>query len=415
MKLIVWVILLFTVAVVAATALGGNDGLVSIYWQGWRADLSLNLFLLLFLGCSGLIVALVLAARGLVGLPGRARRWREQRRERAAQQALREALAEYFSARYGRARKAAERALDLQPDTPALQGDLDFRLLAQLLVAGSLHRLQDRSRRDAVLAEAHAAARKGSALQPADDAVRMLAAEWALEDRDPERAQELLAALPPGAARRTQALRLKLQAARLARQPLQALHMARLLAKHQAFSPLVAQSLLRSLASEALETAHDPQQLQRLWTEFDAAERRDPQLAARAASRAAQLQAFEDARAWLLPFWERLGELSPEDREAIALALVAACPGMPPDWLPRLESAAQTYGQEPAVLAAVGHAYAQRQLWGKARQMLEQAAASANLPGRARRGAWRELAALARHEGDEARAAGYERAAALID
>lgn len=415
MKSIIWVILLFTIAVVAATALGSNDGLVSIYWQGWRADLSLNLFLLLFLGGSALVVALVLGTRGLFSLPQRARRWREQRRERAAQQALREALAEYFSARYGRARKAAERALDLQPESPELQGDLDFRLLAQLLVAGSLHRLQDRTRRDAVLAEAHAAARKGSAVQPAADAVRMLGAEWALEDRDPARAQELLAALPPGAARRTQALRLKLQAARLSRQPLEALHTARLLAKHQAFSPLVAQSLLRSLAGETLETAHDLQQLQRLWAEFDPAERRDPQVAARAAARAVQLQACEDARNWLLPFWDRLGELSPEDRETIALALVAASPGMPQDWLPRLESAAQTYGQEPAILAAVGHAYAQRQLWGKARVLLEQAAAAASLPGRARRGAWRELAAMAREEGDEARAARYERAAAQID
>ncbi len=85
------------------------------------------------------------------------------------------------------------------------------------------------------------------------------------------------------------------------------------------------------------------------------------------------------------------------------------------DWLPRLEQAVQTYGQEPAVLAAAGMALAERQLWGKARRLLEQAAASPQLAGRARRAAWRELARQARDEGDEARAAQCERAAAGID
>lgn len=46
MRSIVWLLLLAVVAVVGATALGANDGLVTLYWMGWRADLSLNLFLI---------------------------------------------------------------------------------------------------------------------------------------------------------------------------------------------------------------------------------------------------------------------------------------------------------------------------------------------------------------------------------
>ena len=49
----------------------------------------------------------------------------------------------------------------------------------------------------------------------------------------------------------TQALRLRLQASRLARQPMEALRTARLLAKHQAFSKVAAQGLLRSEAQIA--------------------------------------------------------------------------------------------------------------------------------------------------------------------
>lgn len=419
MRGVIWIVLLFVVAVVAATTLGGNDGLVSIYWGGWRADLSLNLFVIALLAGCLVLMSAAQALNALVSLPQRASEWRALRRERAAEAALREALAEFFAARYGRARKAAQRALDIAQDTAALRGDAEFLALAQILAAGSLHRLQDRPRRDDTLRQALKAARGGRGLsappRSAEEAARLLAAEWALEDRDAPRALEALEALPPGAARRTQALRLKLQALRMGRQPLEALHTARLLANHQAFSPVVAQSLLRSLAAETLESAHDVQQLRRLWQQFDHADRRDAVVASRAALRAVQLGAAEDARLWLRPFWERLPELSREDREQVALALMEAREGIGGDWLPRLEASAQAFGHESAVVAAVGMAFAERQLWGKARRLLEQAAASPTLPTRARRSTWRQLAALARQESDEERAVACERAAAALD
>jgi HemY protein len=415
MRVVIWLVLLFLVAVVAATTLGSNDGLVTLYWKGWRTDLSLNLFVILLVGSCVVLMSAAQALNSLVSLPRRAGEWRALRKERAAQAALREALAESLGARYGRARKAAQRALAIQADSPELQGDSEFKLLGQLLAAGSLHRLQDRPGRDETLQRALAAARQMSGPRSAEDAVRLLGAEWALDDRDAPRALALLAELPPGAARRTQALRLKLQACRMARQPLEALHTARLLANHQAFSPVVAQSLLRSLASETLDNAHDPQQLRRLWGLFDAADRRDPLVAARAASRAVQLGAHEDARLWLRPFWDRLSELAREDREQVSLALIEASPGIGNEWLARLESAAQAFGHEPAVVAAVGAAFAESQLWGKARRLLEQAAAAPSLPARTRRSAWRQLAQLARQEGDETRAAGCEQAAAQLD
>jgi HemY protein len=208
---------------------------------------------------------------------------------------------------------------------------------------------------------------------------------------------------------------LKLQALRLARRPLEALHTARLLSNHQAFSPAVAQGLLRSLAAETLETAHDAQQLRRLWGQFDAADRRDAVVAARAAQRAATLGVAGDGRLWLRPFWDRLAELSREDRDRVALALSDVRAGIGTDWLPRLESAALAHGNESAVVAAVGMVFAERQLWGKARRLLEQAAAAPGLPASARRGAWRQLAAQARQESDEARAVACERAAAALD
>ena len=411
MRGIVWLVLLAVVAVVAAAALGHNDGLVSLYWGGWRFDVSLNLFIVAFL-LGGL--ALVLTIRGLqslLSLPARAHEWRVQRRERAAQAALREALAEYFGARYSRAHKAAQRAVAIHAATPELQGQRDTTALAQLLSSACLHRLQDRPQRDQQLAQLQ---REGGP-RSVDDGMRLLAAEWALDDRDAERALALLGELPPGTARRTQALRLKLHAQRLAGDAVSALHTARLLAKHQAFSPAAASSLLRSLAADALDTARDGEQLERVWQQMDSHDREDPFVAARAAARAGALGASARARQWLLPLWERLGELAREERDAVALALLPNLVGLPPEWLARLQAAEQSLPHEPAVLAAVGGAYAERQLWGKARAPLERAAASQTLAPVARRASWRRLAALARAEGDEARAARCEREAAGID
>jgi HemY protein len=414
MRGVIWLVLLFVVAVVAATTLGSNDGLVSIYWAGWRSDLSLNLFLILLIGTCVLLVLAAQAFNALISLPQRANEWRALRRERVAQAALREALAEYFSARYSRAHKAARRALALQQEAGELRGDAQFTVLGHLLAAGSLHRLQDRGRRDALMQGLFRGLRKGPG-HGVEDGARLLAAEWALEDRDAARAAELLAALPAGVARRTQALRLRLQASRMSRQPVEALHTARMLANHQAFTPVAAAGLLRSLAGEAIDDTHDLQQLRRLWDQFDAADRRDPFVAARAASRAVKLDAVQEAREWLRPFWDRIGELDRDGREQISLALVSAAPGIGSDWLPRLEAAVLSHGHEPAVMLAVGMAFADRQLWGKARKMLEQAAASNGLPNAGRRQAWRALAQLARDESDFDRAQLCERSAAALD
>lgn len=413
MRAVIWLVVLFAVAVVAALTLGDNDGLVTFYWAGWRLDLSLNFFVIAALGAGFAVVSAMKSLDALLGLPKRAREWRALRVERAAQAALCESLAEYFAGRFTRAAKAAQRAIALRTDADAMGDDPALRHLAHLLMAGSFNRLQDRGRRDAAMHPLLAAPRRrGNAL---DEGARMLAAEWALEDRDGARAEALLAELGPGVGRRTQALRLKLQAARQQRRPMEALRTARLLAHHQAFSVAAAQSLLRSLAFEAIDAAHDAEQLRRTWVQFDETDERDPYVAARAARRAAALGAQAEARHWLRPFWERLEAWDADGRAQIARALTDVVAGIGADWLPRLEAAQHQWPADSAVQGAVGAAFAERQLWGKARRPLEQAARDQTLDPSGRRRAWRWLAALAREEGDEPRAAECDREAAAID
>lgn len=415
MRLTIWFVLLFAVAVVAASALGSNDGLASLYLGEWRLDISLNLFLLVLLGTCILIVAVIQAVRALVGLPRRAREWRVARRDRSGQTALRDAQAQYFGGRYTRARKSAERALAIQAETPELVAEDEFTVLGHLLAAGSSHRLQDRTARDEQLQRALAVAGSTAAARSANEGARLLAAEWALDDRDATRALQLLAELPPGVGRRTQALRLKLQAARLAWQWQDALVTARLLVKHQGFSPFGAVGLLRSLAFESLNAVHDIDQLRSLWHGLDSEEQRDPFIATRAAVRAAGFGAADDSRLWLRPFWERMTELGNDERAAVAEALAAAAAGIGADWLPWLEAAALKLPRDGAVAYACGLAFAERSLWGKARTLLEQAGNDRQLAAEPRRKAWIALADLAVREGDATRAASsFETAARLV-
>ena len=413
MRSIVWLLLVAVIAVVGATALGANDGLVTIYWRGWRTDFSLNLFLLVMAALFLAVYSLVRALDSLLALPERAKQWRTSRRDRVAQAALREGLALYLAGRYTRAHKTCQKAIAIQADTPELALDAEFTALAHMLSAGSLHRLQDRKRRDEHLQRALEMAQLTRKPRATEEGARLMSAESALEDRDAARALRELSELPPGVARRTQALRLKLQAARLARQPMEALRTARLLAKHQGFTPAAAEGLLRTLASETLEGARDADQMRALWVNLDVQDKRDPLLVANAARRMAHLGAPHEARQWLAPLWDQLHKQSPEAVEALAAALRDSLTGLEAEWLPRLDATTPAALRNPALALTLGLALAERQLWGKARGMLLSAANDLQLNVNDRRTAWAQLGLMAERENRPEEAARFYRLAAL--
>ncbi|MCB1989758.1 MAG: heme biosynthesis protein HemY, partial [Burkholderiaceae bacterium] len=242
---------------------------------------------------------------------------------------------------------------------------------------------------------------------------------WSLDDRDADAALERLASLPQGAARRTLALRIKLKAARLSGHTQEALDTARLLGKHRAFSATAAQSIVRGLATELIHNAHDPAQLQSTWQSLEASERAMPELAIQAAQRLAQLGgSAEQVRQWLLPVWQHMVDLPNALAEHHALKLVQALEAGLHDldaaWLARIESAQQANPRDTRLQYLAGMACAQRQLWGKAQQLLAQAAPQLR-DDRLRRNAWRKLATLAEQRGDAQAASQAWKNAALAD
>ncbi|MBF0743803.1 heme biosynthesis protein HemY, partial [Shigella flexneri] len=126
----------------------------------------------------------------------------------------------------------------------------------------------------------------------------------------------------------------------------EALETARLLGKHRAFSPVAAQSIVRGLAIELLNGAHDPAQLQEAWMSLEPAERAMPELAIHAAQRLTALGGDPgQVRTWLLPAWERMVDAADPLSDTHAARLVAALEGnldaLDPTWLARIEAAQQ--------------------------------------------------------------------------
>ncbi|MFY9185537.1 heme biosynthesis protein HemY, partial [Limnohabitans sp.] len=268
------------------------------------------------------------------------------------------------------------------------------------------------------------AARSGPSAerQTLTEGAQLRAARWLLDDRDAAGSLELLHSLPPATARRMVAMRLQLKAARLAGQPAQALDTALLLAKHRAFTPATANSLVRSLILEWLSHTHDADGVQRLWLGLSAVQREMPDLAAEAALRLLAVGGSAVmARQWLQPVWGALQSLSsswtPDQLarmvQALDAALADAQSSDARQWLARVEAAQLAQPQDARWQYLAGMLCLRHQLWGKAQGLLSQAVKGLQAPV-LQRSAWCALAELAEQRQEPAAATAAWKQAALV-
>lgn len=411
MRAALWLLALFGIAAALALFAGNNQSTVTLFWPPWRVDLSLNLVLILLLAAFVLLHTALRALAALFDLPKQAQRWRTQQKERAMYGALMDALSHLLAGRFIRARKLADGTLSqakaLADSGHSRVNTHRLQSLAHLVAAESAQSLQDPASRDSHLEQALGFA-AGREEQETREAAILSAARWALVNRDAEAALDWLDKLPQGASRRTLALRIKLKAARLARRTPQALDTARLLAKHGAFSASAAQSIVRGLTLDLLSAAYDPNQLHSAWSQLDSAERQMPDVAVHAAQRLLALQGDAlQAQQWLLPVWERMLAQPDALTEAQQLKLVrvleaafgAASTPLDGLWLARIETALQNNPRDAKLQYLAGFACLQQQLWGKAQQLLTQAASNLQDTG-FQRSAWQALARLAEQRDD---------------
>ncbi len=411
MRAALWFLALFGMAVAIALFAGNNQGTITVFWPPYRVDLSLNLVLLLLALLFFTLHVALRALSALFSMPGQARRWRIQHQERTMHVALLDALSHLVSGRFIRARKAAEVVLARETamtkggEILAYSGRL--RALAHLLAAESAQALQDKPAREKHFRQALEQAGRREA-QETREGVQLRAARWALEDRDALGALAWLDEIPQGAARRTVALRLRLRAARMARQTRLALETARLLTKHRAFSDVAAVGILRALGRELILSAHDAEQLETVWSKLAAQERLIPEIAIEAAQRLMNVGGDVNvARSWLLPVWERMlaqqGALTEVQRLDLIRTLengFGLASGAPePAWLTRIERAQLNNPGDSALQYLAGITCMRLQLWGKAQQLLKQSVLRLQDPA-LERNAWAALAELAERRGD---------------
>lgn len=427
MRAALWLLSLFALAAAAAWLAGHNQGTVTLFLTPYRIDLSLNLVLLMLGGVVLVVVLAQQALSALLSLPQQAKRWRLQQKERAAHAALLESISQFMAGRFLRARKAAQSALEkealLRDAGLELDHAIALRTLAHIMVAESAHALQDREVRRVHWEGALSVAKEGpsSERQALTEGAQLRAARWSLDDRDAAGSLALLQALPPATARRMVAMRLQLKAARLAGQPAQALDTALLLAKHRAFTPATANSLVRSLILEWLSNTHDADGVQRLWLHLSPVQRGMPDLASEAALRFMGLGGSGAvARVWLQPVWTPLqsesSQWTPDQLVRMVQAVEASlADAQAPDarqWLARVEAAQQAQPQDARWQYLAGMVCLRHQLWGKAQGLLSQAVKGLQAPALTCR-AWSALAELAEQRQDPTAAAQAWKQAAL--
>ena len=110
MRALIWWIGIFALAVGVAMVAGVNDGYVLVVLSPWRAQISLNLFIVLLV-VGVLLVHLLLKVIGrTLGLPARVASWRERRRRQKADRALHGAINALFEGRFSQSLKSASTA-----------------------------------------------------------------------------------------------------------------------------------------------------------------------------------------------------------------------------------------------------------------------------------------------------------------
>lgn len=422
MRVALWFLGLFGVAVLLALFVSSNAGTITVFWPPHRVDLSLNMVVVL-LGLLFLLLHLALRAlTALFALPGQARSWRVRHQEQAMHATLLEALSHFVAGRFIRARKAALEVLAREA-AMARSGDggsaaMRLRVMSYLLAAESSQALQDKAARDAHLQQALAQSASLGAVG-VREGLLLRAVRWSLEDRDAAAAQDWFGQLPLGVSRRTVALRLRLKLARLARQSGPALDTARLLVKHRAFSEVSGRGLVRALALENIQAARDTEQLQRVWHKLESAEQSMPEVACLAAERYLLLGGGQaTALAWLLPVWECMVKapdaLSQNQKISLIRVLETAFSDtVDTVWLSRIEQAQMAQPGDAILQYLAGVACLHLALWGKAQQLISQALPRLN-NHRLAASAWLMLADLAQRQGDTAQAsAAWQQAAQL--
>ncbi|MGP1678152.1 MAG: heme biosynthesis HemY N-terminal domain-containing protein [Burkholderiales bacterium] len=361
-----WVLAVFALAVGLSLAAHLNDGYAILVFPPYRAELSLNLAILLGLAGFTLGYVLLRLVAHTLRLPLYVRAFRARRRSEKGQAAMLAALQALFEGRYARAEKSAGKAYKLG----------QAQALNALIAARAAGEMGEIERRDEWLARADSQDTKARGARLA------VQASLLLDDRRYDDALVVLRELSASEPKRISTQRMLMKAHRRLGHWDEVRRLATTLGKRGALPEVAATQLRITAQIEALrQQAGDAAGLAECWQHT--LDKRD----ARVARTAAQLfiaggdcrRAHEIVAAALEAEWN-------ED----LILLYAECPGA--DVLAQIERAEQWLKARPrerALLLTLGRLCLAQELWGKAQSYLE-----ASLSAEPSRGAHVALAQL---------------------
>lgn len=369
MKLIFWILGLFSLAVCLALLAEYNQAYALFVWYPYRIQISINLLALLTVGAFALLYALSRIIARTLALPAAVAAFRRERKQSIAAQALFDAARLFYEGRFGQALRQAEKAYP----------DVSYAGIAALLAARAAHAMRNQDARRRWLNEA---SKHDKELRYAR---LMLEAELAAADRRYDDAAQILETLRSHGQRHIATLRLSLQVEQGRGRWDEVARLARQLRKYSALSPDQAAPLIRRATIEQLREAEgDLPTLQRIWQAIPEADRHDPGFLTRA------IPYLIGAGDQILGHMA-IEECLSETWESELAALYGRCKSV--DLRAQLAAAESWLDEHPddaSLLLTLGRLCLRGQLWGKAQSYFE-----ASLSVTPSRAAHLELARLA--------------------
>ena len=353
MKGLFWILALFALAVAVALGAGFNDGYVLLVMPPYRAEISLNLMLLVLLA---LFLAFYAVLRGLsltFGLPRQVREYRQRRQRDQAAAVFQDAVRLLFEGRFGQALKKASEA-HAAGTAPGLSA---------LIAARAAQRMREGEKQQGWMARAQQSDPRTEA------ATLMLEAEMMNEGRNFDAALAALGRLQARQGRHIAALRLELRARQGIGDWDGVLKLARQLVKRDAL-PVTVVGEIRTQAHLAniSQRMGDKAQLIRYLRSVPDFER-ERRVALAAAKALAGLGADGEAQKLI----EAVLDGAPDDAWASELvAIYGRLSGA--DQMARIAKAEAwllRHPDEARILMALGRMCERKKLWGKAQTYFE--------------------------------------------
>lgn len=343
-----WVLAVFALAVGLSLAAHLNDGYAILVFPPYRAELSLNLAILLGVAAFTLGYLLLRLVAHTLRLPLYVRAFRVRRRSEKGQAAMLAALQALFEGRYARAEKAAGKAYKLG----------QAQALNALIAARAAGEMGEIERRDQWLARADSQDTKARGARLA------VQASLLLDDRRYDDALAVLRELSASEPKRISTQRMLMKAHRRLGHWDEVRRLAAALGKRGALPEVAATQLRITAQIEALrQQAGDAAGLAACWQHTE--DKRD----ARVARTAAQLFiASGDCRR----AHEILAQALEAEWNEELILLYAECLGA--DVLAQIERAENWLKSRPrdrALLLTLGRLCLAQELWGKAQSYLE--------------------------------------------